>query len=384
MFRALQKGKAYLISIIISIIALGLIITIHELGHFLFAKLFSVGVVSFSLGMGPSLISRVYNNTEYALRILPFGGSCLMAGEELDEADSRDPDGRLLIDGRYYDSSEQFVRKIPWQRFLIIFGGPLFNFLLALLLSIIMTANVGADLPFVVSLEQDMPVAETGLEPGDRITYISIDGKGKSIHLSRDLYLFLYLNSNRFSEQSEVIIGFDDVSEGKEREAVFLPVYDQESGGYLMGIGYNIAYEKLGSPLDVVRYGAYNIGYSLYSALESVKLLVSGGASREDVMGPVRIVSTIDETMDEAADYGLMVSLMSLFNLMIIISVSLGVTNILPIPALDGGRLIFILIELITGHAVPKEMEARVHTIGMAALLLLMIFIIFNDISFLL
>ena len=229
-----------------------------------------------------------------------------------------------------------------------------------------------------------MPVAETGLEPGDRISYISIGGRGKSIHLSRELYLYLYLQAEKLQEGSEVRIGFEDASKAEYREADFLPYFDEESGSYLMGISYNIAYSELDGPLEVLRYGLYNIGYSLYSAMESVRLLVTGGASREDLMGPVRIVSTIDESVEEAADYGLRSSLMTVMSLMIIISVSLGITNLLPIPALDGGRLIFILIELFSGHAVPKEIEARIHTIGMAALLLLMVFIIFNDISFLL
>ena len=381
-------------------IALGLIVTIHELGHFLFAKLFSVGVVSFSLGMGPKLISKVYHNTEYALCALPIGGSCLMAGEELDESPdeggsgSEVPEGYdgshvhaasrdIVIDGRIYKDSEQFVRKKPWQRFLIIAGGPIFNFLLALILSFVICAGVGADIPMILSAEAGLPAAEAGLSEGDVISSIELDGDKASIHLSRDLYLFLYLNKASLREDSLITIGYRDAADGQHKEVSLYPEYDEASGSCVMGIGYSLGYQKLDSLWDMLRYSFYNIRYCLLSALESVKMLVGGQASREDVMGPVRIVSTIDETVDEASDYGLWTLMMTLFNLMIIISASLGVTNLLPLPALDGGRLIFIIIELLSGRAVPKEIEARIHMAGMVLLLAAMVFILFNDISFL-
>ena len=128
-------------------------------------------------------------------------------------------------------------------------------------------------------------------------------------------------------------------------------------------------------------YSIYNVRYCLISALQSIKLVLTGGAQREDVMGPVRMVNTIDQTVDEASDYGIWMTLLTVFNIMIIISASLGVMNLLPIPALDGGRLIFILIEMVTGKGVPKEIEARIHVAGMAVLLMLMVLIMFNDIS---
>ena len=389
-----------MISFIIALIALGLIVTIHELGHFLFAKLFSVGVVSFSLGMGPKLVSKVYHNTEYALCALPIGGSCLMAGEELDESPEEGGGGSkgsegydrghvhaasrdIVIDGRIYKDSEQFVRKKPWQRFLIIAGGPIFNFLLALILSFVICAGVGADIPAILNTEAGLPAAEAGLSKGDVISSIELDGKDASIYLSRDLYLFLYLNESSFSEDSLITIGYYDAEDGQHRTVSLYPEYDEAAGSYVMGIGYSLGYQKLDSLWDMLRYSFYNIRYCLVSALESVKMLVGGQASREDVMGPVRIVSTIDQTVDEASDYGLWALMMTLFNLMIIISASLGVTNLLPLPALDGGRLIFIIIELLSGRAVPKEIEARIHMAGMVLLLAAMVFIVFNDISFL-
>ena len=370
-----------MISLIIAILAFSFIIIFHELGHFLFARLFSVGVVSFSLGMGPSLISKVIGNTEYALRAIPFGGSCLMVGEELDEREDRSDDEDLIIDGRHYRPSEQFVRKRPWQRFLIVFGGALFNFILAFILAVVISSNVGADIPMVMETEAGLPAAEAGLEAGDIITDIGAPGDTKPIHLSRELYLYLYLNSGSFSSEDPISIGYIDAEDGMRKQTVFYPFYDEEAGSFRMGLSYSLAYQPLHGIMDTVRYSIYNIGYCLTSTFESLKLILTGGVERTDVMGPVRLVSTIDETVEEAAGYGLWTMVMSLFNLMIIISASLGISNLLPIPALDGGRLIFILIELITGHAVPKAIEEKIHIAGMLLLLMLMVIIMVNDIS---
>ena len=374
-----------MISLILAVLVLGLIIVFHELGHFLLARLFSVSVVSFSLGMGPRLWSHVSGNTEYCIRAIPFGGSCLMAGEELQDEDAdsniqREPDGRLIIDGRYYDRSGQFLSKKPWQRFLIIAGGPLFNFIMAFFLSLILTASLGADKPYVAAVEPDMPAYDTGLEKGDLITAIAIGDERASIKLSRDLQLFLYLNEDDFSEGLPVRLEYID-TEGHRKSAEFYPAYSDETESWRMGLSYSIAYMPLSGPLEVVSYSIYNVRYCLISALQSIKLVLTGGAQREDVMGPVRMVSTIDQTVDEASDYGIWMTLLTVFNIMIIISASLGVMNLLPIPALDGGRLIFILIEMVTGKGVPKEIEARIHVAGMAVLLMLMVLIMFNDIS---
>ncbi len=371
-----------MISLIVAIIAFGFIIIFHELGHFLFAKLFSVGVVNFSIGMGPKLWSKVMGNTEYSLRVLPFGGSCMMVGEELDEQEPEEADRDIIvIDGRAYKASEQFVRKRPWQRLLIVCGGALFNFILAFLLSIVICSEVGTDLPVVTAVETDMPAYGSGIEAGDLISGIYIGDEGRKIHLSRELYLFLYLHGASFSENVPVRLSYIDHETGKEGEAVFYPAYSEETKSVRMGISYSLSYVRTEGIFDTIRYSFYNIGYCLSSTFESLKLILTGGVERTDVMGPVRLVSTIDETVEEAYDYGLWTTLMSLFNMMIIISASLGISNLLPIPALDGGRLIFIVIEMLTRHAVPKEIEAKIHIAGMAFLLLLMVLIMVNDIS---
>lgn len=390
-------------SILISILALGFIITIHELGHFLFAKLFKVGVVEFSLGMGPTVFSFVKGETRYSLRLLPFGGSCMMVGEEADESDQNEDrkiqsfvngvseektreieEEYILIDGRKYAKSSQFVFKPAWQRFLIIIAGPVFNFILAFILSIFITTQVGYDKPFINAVEQGMPANEAGLESGDLIRYISVDGSKSRVTVARDISVFLLMHQDEINSLKPVKLGYIDISDGyTKKEVIITPSFDNESGRGLMGIRFNIGYVPIEGFTELIKYSAYNVEYCIKATIKSLQMLVSGDVGKDDVMGPVRMVATMDQNVDEAMDYGLMVSLLTLFDMMILISGSLGAMNLLPVPALDGGRLLFIIIEMIRGKAVPRELESKIHMIGMTLLLIFMVLIFFNDILYL-
>ncbi|MDD5833418.1 MAG: site-2 protease family protein, partial [Clostridiales bacterium] len=209
-----------MLSIVISVIALGVLITIHELGHYLAAKACGVAVIEFSIGMGPRIFSIVKGNTRYSLRILPFGGSCMMLGEELEEetgkavgeaagsvsesaesqesteyrSEEAEGHGAILIDERSYRASEQFVNKPAWSRFIIIAAGPVFNFVLAFGLSLIITGTVGFDKPVITAVTPNMPAAEAGIEAGDMIYAMSAGGDRVVIETARDINLFTALH----------------------------------------------------------------------------------------------------------------------------------------------------------------------------------------------
>ena len=419
-----------MISLLISIIALGFIIFFHELGHFLAAKRCGVGVVEFSIGMGPRLCSKVYRNTRYSLRLLPFGGSCMMVGEEFEENGAMPEEkgtvqsspgsladkatvqagnaaanssktaeqanaaaekegtaqkrsiachGQIEIDGRSYRETEAFTSKTAWQRFCIIAAGPVFNFILAFILSLVITQQVGYDRPEVLEVQADMPAAESGIKAGDLIRSIN----GEKITVYRDIQLFLLANQRELSEGLPIRVGYEN-PEGEIRVTEFMPKYAEDTQSYRMGLSFNAGYVPVHSVSELLKYSAYNVEFCIKSTVKSLQMIFAGKVHKDDVMGPVRMVATIDSTVETASQYGLWTMVMSLFDLIILISASLGAMNLLPVPALDGGQLFFILIELIFRRAVPRELIARINMIGMALLLMLMFFILFNDVSFIL
>lgn len=395
-------------SLIISIIALGLIIAFHEFGHFITARFFKVGVIEFSIGMGPRILSTIKNNTRYSLRVFPFGGSCMMLSEEM--LDEKDPDSEgarisdfnngtfednkisfekdeIIVDGRHFSKDEQFVQKPAWQRFLILFAGPFFNFILAFLFALILTSYYGYDSPYVLEIEQNAPIADSGIDVGDLITGAAVSrNTSKTVHTerietSRDLQLFMAVNASSLESQDTFILRYVDSDTGEENVAYIQPYYNEEASLYRLGISYNAAYAPCDNISEIIYYSFYDVRYCIKAAIDSIRLLISGNVTRSDVMGPVRIVALMDETVGTAAQEGLFTALMTLINLIILLSGTIGAMNLLPIPALDGGRLLFVLIEIVTRHAVPKELEARVHMAGMLVLLGLMVLIMFNDVT---
>ncbi|HBI72947.1 MAG TPA: RIP metalloprotease RseP, partial [Lachnospiraceae bacterium] len=168
------------------------------------------------------------------------------------------------------------------------------------------------------------------------------------------------------------------VHEGEERTVDILPkLY---TSGYQLGWNYNYSTQKV-SPLNVIKYSFYELKFNIVSTIQSIGFLISGKVGMNEIAGPVGIVNMVGDAVDQSQKYGIRTTLLTLAEFTILISANLGVVNLLPIPALDGGRLVFVLIEAIRRKPVPKEKEAIVHLVGMAALMLLMVFVLFNDIK---
>ena len=200
------------------------------------------------------------------------------------------------------------------------------------------------------------------------------------IETARDIMLFMSIHQEVMDRGGMFTIYYQDKDDGIEKHAELVPVYDEELKRNRLGFSYSGVYEKADTLGEILYYSWYNVKFNFRTSLESIRMLLSGRASTSDLMGPIRMVATMDESVDSAASHGFVAALMTLFNLMILISSSLGFMNLLPLPALDGGRLLFILIEMVTRRKVPKELESRIHMIGTMLLLALMMFILFNDI----
>lgn len=337
-------------SILIAILIFSLIIIIHELGHFILAKKNGVTVTEFSVGMGPRLLSAVRGGTRYSLKLLPFGGSCMMLGE--------DEDGTQ--DGSFGSVS-------VWSRMAIIFAGPFFNFLLAFFLSLILVSWLGYDMPVIQEVKDGYPAQEAGLQAGDRITEIN----GRHIYLFRDISVYLGFHSG---ETLDVKYSRD----GAKYETTLTPVLD-DSGYYLMGVTSSGLTK--GNVLRIVQYSFYEVGYWIDLTFQSLGMLITGQLGVKDLSGPVGIVSYIGTTYTESAAVSAAAVVDSMMTIAILLTANLGVMNLLPLPALDGGRLLFLIVEAIRGKRVDPEKEGIVHLAGFILLMILMVVVMYNDIK---
>ena len=207
-----------------------------------------------------------------------------------------------------------------------------------------------------------------GLEPGDMITKMN----GERIYLSREIYINTYLNGDK-----PMVVEYE--RDGELYTAELMPMYNEESGRHLIGLqGYGETVEAKG--LSIFKYAYYEVRYSFVSTIKSLKMLVQGEASKDDVSGTVGIAQVIGEEAEEATPYGALVLILNMCNIALLLSVNLGVLNLLPLPALDGGRLVFMLIEAVRGKPISPEKEGMVHFAGFVALMLLMVFVMYNDI----
>lgn len=338
-------------SIVIALLVFSVIILFHEFGHFLLAKLNKITVVEFSLGMGPRLLSFEAGGTRYSWKLLPFGGSCMMLGEDGEE-----------------EEEGSFGSKSVWARMSVIAAGPIFNFLLAFIMALFIVGNLGYDVPVLLNVTEGMPAADAGLQAGDRIVKMN----GKRIHLYREVQ-----NYSMFHQGATVIFQYE--RDGELHEATVTP--ELTNGSYKYGIGGNINYRQKTNVLETLEYSAYEVYYWIDTTVSSLGLLFKGGVQLDDMSGPVGVVDAIGTTYQESRDEGAFYVWMNLLNIAILLSANLGVMNLLPIPALDGGRLIFLIVEAIRRRRVEPELEAKIHFAGLMLLMLLMVVVMFNDVK---
>jgi len=343
--------------IIIAILIFSIIVTVHEFGHFICAKMSGIRVLEFSVGMGPKLVQRQIGETVYSLRLIPAGGYCAMEGED---AEIDDPRG--------------FRNAKLWKRALVLIAGPFNNFVLGFIMIVIMlsmlsgvpTAKVSGFRGEISESGEKTYYAQsykTGLRHGDVIT--DIDGT----------HIFSMLDINYMLLSSPV--NTHDVTVKRNGETVELPdvTFNDELYGGVFDFGL-VTEEK--NPLTVIK-GSGDVFMSMTHIVGmSLKQMFSGKMKSEEVSGPVGVVSTISETAEESEGPAEMFS--NLVYMTALISINIGIFNLLPVPALDGGRLMFCLIEFVRRKPVKPEHEGYVHLAGMVLLFGIMIFATYNDI----
>lgn len=340
-----------IIKYIIAILLFSAIILFHELGHFLLAKANGIRVNEFSLGLGPTIAGFTKGETKYSIKLLPFGGACMMEGEDSQSDDDR-----------------SFQKKSVWARISVVAAGPIFNFIMAFVLAVIILGNIGISTPTVAQVEDGYGAQTAGLQAGDEI----IKMNHKHIHFFKEISMYTLLHAG---ETVEVTYERN----GECHTVEVQPTYDEEQGRYRYGIDGSGEYTKVG-PLKTLQYSVYEVKYWIQYTVGSLKMLLTRQVSVNDLSGPVGIVKTIGDTYDMSKSDGAFYVWMNLLNLALLLSANLGVMNLLPIPALDGGRLVFLVIEAIRGKRVSEDKEGMVHFIGLMCLFALMILIMFNDI----
>ena len=402
--------------IIIAILIFSLIIIFHELGHFLLAKANHITVTEFAVGMGPILLKTTRGETTYALKLLPFGGSCSMLGEDEEE-----------------EGEGSFNSKSVGARMAVIAAGPLFNLLLAFLLSVIVISYAGSGPARVIEVAEGSPEAEAGLEAGDVIT--SYNGRhislGKELNttvsmhgvpadqvrltVERDgetkeiVYAPTVTESYRLGfsydddEVGDVVTGINGVSigssqdlidylaenpltgdsvtvtylhNGNERQAALTPVMSSYAS---LNFSYSLREDQFS--LGILKYSVLEVKYWVEMVIDSLGMLFTGQYQLSDLSGPVGVVDAIGKSIDSASSYGIVMEIMTALNMAILLSANLGVMNLIPFPALDGGRLVFLIVEAVRRKPLKRDVEGMIHFGGLILLMVLMVYVLINDVG---
>ena len=380
--------------VIIAIFALGFIIFVHEFGHFMMAKFFKVPVREFSIGMGPRILSKVINNTRYSLKIFPFGGSCAMIGEDsagsgdFTEADDVkiDENGLMDFDGVKFTKEEidkyNFSAISPVKKFFICLSGPFMNFLLAFLLSIFLVSQAGFDVPVISNIAEGSAASlasPVSLKAGDEIIELEVPGEKEKVIAYRDVALFMQLNNDLFVEKNYPL-AITIKRDNETYKTVVYPKFDEESKRALIGISFGLNENKPVGIVNTIKLAFKELYFYVKTTVMSLRLLIRGKLSAKDVSGPVGTVAVMGDAIDTAKGGGLISILYTIASLIVLISANLGVMNLLPIPALDGGRIVFAAIEMIIGRPIDKNIEGFANAVTMILLLIFMIWIFGMDI----
>lgn len=343
--------------VVLAIVLLGVLIIAHEFGHFIAARLCGIAVKEFSVGFGPVIFQKQSkkNETVFSLRPIPLGGYCMFYGDTDD-----DPQGAKKDDPRNYNNAA------VWKRMISVVAGPLMNFVLAFVVAVALMAAYGvvASTPLISQVEPGMPAEISGLQAGD--VFVTVNREN--------------MTDRPVEEVSQAIGGADPsapveitvLRDGEEKTFTLAPVYDAELERYRVGVTIQQGFR----PMDANRVlpAAWNVCKEASVAIvNALGKLFTTGEGLDQTAGPVGVVQMVAE---ETRQGGLEIYLY----LIVIISINLGLMNLIPIPGLDGSRLVFMLIEAVRRKPVNQRVESMVHLCGYVFLFGVMIFFTFKDV----
>jgi len=356
-----------MVTILIAIIILGVLIFVHELGHFVTAKMSGMRVEEFSIGMGPEIAKKIKGDTLYSLRAFPFGGYVRVTGAAGEMEEDLADELEVLAP----DDPRRYNNRPIWQRFIFGLAGSGMNFVLAIVLLTGLSVFYGVyDTDAVLDNEisivsEDGAAYESGIRVGDKIIAIG----EREVSLWDEITLY----AHEIDENSGIIVSVDRNGEILEFEVY--PKYDEVEGRYLLGVSKMYPQRDVGI-LEGIEMAIEDTISVCHTLLEAVGNLVTGKVAvndeEEGLSGPVGIVKVINDFAQQGVAY--------LLQLTALLSINLALFNLLPIPGLDGSRLLFILIEGIRGKAVDPAKENIVNLIGFAFLMALMLYVTYHDV----
>ncbi len=365
-------------TVILGIIGLGFLVFFHELGHFTAARLFGVKVLAFSVGMGPILLHKEKGGTDYRLSLIPLGGYCSMKGEN--DFQKAMEENRTQIDGE----KDSFYGVHPFKRLIIAFAGPFFNLMLGFIAFFIVALmgysyfSAGTKVSMADELYEGMasPAHEAGMMSGDTIT--AIDGKAMSDFSDLSSYISTH-------PDEDIVITVD--RDGKNIDIKVHTLLDKETGAGKLGIVSapdSVTERQYGpySPLAAIPEAAKQCGNLVALTFKSIAILFKGVDVTKAVSGPVRITTMLGDTVKEGFSAGIHVGIISTLQFLALISVSLFITNLLPVPILDGGLILFAIIEIIARRKMHPKLLYYIQFIGIAFIALLMVLAIAGDVRY--
>lgn len=333
-----------IIKIIVALLVFMVVVVVHEFGHFIFAKRAKIKVNEFSVGMGPKIFGKQRGDTLYSIRALPLGGFCAMEGE-----DEEDREEELDFSKRGHFNGATIGGRI-----LTIFAGPLFNFILAFVILFALFGIRGHQTTTIDSIKENSIAQKYGIQAGDKIVNI---GENKI-----DTWKDIQTNLSKLDKQETII---KLIRNGQEKE---IEVKFENSKEKVLGVTSKLERNILVS----IKESLNTFFYFISSMFDILRQLFTGKVGVGQLSGPIGVVGAISS----AASNGFY----SLLYITAFLSVNLGFINLLPIPALDGGRLVFLFIELILGRPVSRSKEGLIHTIGFIFLMGLILFVSFKDV----
>lgn len=349
-------------SLVATIILIGVLVTTHEFGHFIVAKTSGIWVREFAVGMGPKIYSRMKGDTEYSIRALPFGGFCRMEGET--------DEGTI--------GPRSFLSKPAGVRMAVMAAGPFMNFLLAFVMLFGLTCTSYMAKPEIRTVSDGSPAQAAGLRAGDEIRRIN----GKRVHIYDELQSILFQNGGK-------PIAIDILRDGEMLRYQLTPEYSEEQQRYLIGFSPEVYTGLAAEPVEGYRDAGIGdtVYYSYYSMVNYVKMTAQGlarvftfTASQDEYGGPITIFKMVGDSYEAGLAYSLKAAIQNVVYIGAVLSANLGVLNLFPIPALDGGKILLLLIEIFRRKPIEVETEGKLQFFGFVFLVVLMAFVLYGDI----